>query len=278
MPLTELNISYNTQASDLSHLQGMELAVFNCTGTQVSDLSPLRGMKLNGLFCVGTPTSDLSPLRGMPLTILVCEYTQVANLTPLKGMPLKTLKCGYSQVSDLSPLVGMSLIEADFSSTRVSDLSVLKGMPLKTMGIFSNTLPIKGPVLEYLKDAPLTTLALPPLESSELYVALRTFKQLTFVRCSGVIVSDAVIDHILSLDKLERLELMDTSVSDVGLLRLMNLPNLSSVKLYNSASYCPMRYTKVGVAALQKALPNCKIEWDDPAKATPPQPTASGTK
>ena len=26
------------------------------------------------------------------------------------------------------------------------------------------------------------------------------------------------------------------------------------------------------------ALPNCKIEWDDPAKPKTPEPTASGTK
>ncbi len=34
------------------------------------------------------------------------------------------------------------------------------------------------------------------------------------------------------------------------------------------------KITAAGVATLQKALPNCKIEWDDPAKATP-QPAAS---
>jgi hypothetical protein len=32
------------------------------------------------------------------------------------------------------------------------------------------------------------------------------------------------------------------------------------------------------VAALQKALPNCKIEWDDPTKATTPEPAAAGSK
>jgi hypothetical protein len=32
------------------------------------------------------------------------------------------------------------------------------------------------------------------------------------------------------------------------------------------------------LAALQKALPNCKIHWDDPAKPKAPEPAASGTK
>jgi hypothetical protein len=42
-----------------------------------------------------------------------------------------------------------------------------------------------------------------------------------------------------------------------------------------------VRYNKVTlaqVAALQKALPNCKIDWDDPAKPKTPEPAASGTK
>ena len=38
------------------------------------------------------------------------------------------------------------------------------------------------------------------------------------------------------------------------------------------------KVTPAAVAALQKALPNCKIEWDDPAKPKTPQPAASGTK
>jgi hypothetical protein len=32
------------------------------------------------------------------------------------------------------------------------------------------------------------------------------------------------------------------------------------------------KVTPAGVAALQKALPNCKIEWDDPAEAKTPAP------
>ena len=48
------------------------------------------------------------------------------------------------------------------------------------------------------------------------------------------------------------------------------------------------KVTPAQVAALQKSLPNCKIEWDDPAKPAAPKPpvvkpplekpAASGTK
>jgi hypothetical protein len=38
------------------------------------------------------------------------------------------------------------------------------------------------------------------------------------------------------------------------------------------------KVTAAGVAALQKALPNCKIEWDNPAKPKSPEPAAAGMK
>jgi hypothetical protein len=38
------------------------------------------------------------------------------------------------------------------------------------------------------------------------------------------------------------------------------------------------RITPAQVAALQKALPNCKIDWDDPAKPKTLEPAGAGTK
>ena len=61
-----------------------------------------------------------------------------------------------------------------------------------------------------------------------------------------------------------------TPVSDLS--PLYECMNLTSLKITST------KVTPASVAALQKALPNCKIEWDDPAKATTPQPAASGTK
>jgi len=54
-----------------------------------------------------------------------------------------------------------------------------------------------------------------------------------------------------------------TPVSD--LTPLVECRSLESISLHDS------KVTPSGVAALQKALPNCKIEWDDPAKTLLPQ-------
>ena len=62
--------------------------------------------------------------------------------------------------------------------------------------------------------------------------------------------------------KLVKLLCENTPVADVEVLQ-----SHSSLKSLN------IRRTKVtpaAVAALQKALPNCTIEWDDPAKGTSP--------
>jgi serine/threonine protein kinase len=73
-----------------------------------------------------------------------------------------------------------------------------------------------------------------------------------------------------------------TDVSDLSPLRGMPLTNLlcgntnvsdlSALYGCQTLSYIYLKSTKVtpaGVAALQKALPNCKIEWDDPASKPP---------
>ena len=69
---------------------------------------------------------------------------------------------------------------------------------------------------------------------------------------------------------LESLVVYDTQVSDITPLedcKSLTVLNLGKLKL-----------TPASVVALQAKLANCKIEWDDPAKTTLPQPTASGTK
>ena len=59
------------------------------------------------------------------------------------------------------------------------------------------------------------------------------------------------------------------------------LSDLSTLRDCPGLTFVYVRTTKVSaaeVAALQQALPNCKIDWDDSAKAKTPQPSASGTK
>lgn len=90
---------------------------------------------------------------------------------------------------------------------------------------------------------------------------------------------------------LTKLECVNTQVSDLSPLRGMPLlalncfgtrvSDLLPLEDCKSLKQLTLQNTKVtaaAIAALQKALPNCKIEGNDSSKATTPQPAASGTK
>jgi len=97
---------------------------------------------------------------------------------------------------------------------------------------------------------------------------IRTFD----VDLSGSKPSDADLSRLTDLMELERLNLQGTSITDAGLRNLEKLSRLTEVNLQSTG------VSAAGIDRLQTALPKCKIQWDDPAKANTPEPTASGTK
>jgi len=185
--------------------------------------------------------SDISPVIALVhLKALDCFKTGIADLSPLQGANLSSLSCGDTQVSDLSPLKGMKLTILNCRNTKVSDLSPLQGMMLTSL------------------DCDIT-----PVSSLSPLIAMN----LTNLSCGLTKVVDL---QPLKGMKLTRLNCGFTSVADLTpLLQCESLANLHVPRT---------KVTPAAVAALQKALPNCKIEWDDPAKATTPQPAAAGTK
>jgi len=204
----------------------------------VTDVSPLCGMVgLKALNCSGRKLSDLSPLKGMKLSLLQCDGTKVDDLSPLMGMPLTTLKCGGTPVSDLTPLKGMPLKHLWLHMTQVSDLSPLQGMPLYTLNCEGTAV-----------------LDLSPLKGMTLLGTL--------------MLHNTKINDLSNLKGLpiSQLQIYNTLVSD--------LSPLEGCKSLRSLDIKQTKVTPASVAALQKALPNCKIEWDDP-KATTPAPPSS---
>jgi len=71
----------------------------------------------------------------------------------------------------------------------------------------------------------------------------------------GSRVTDAGLILLQEQTGLEYLNLGDTAVTDAGLDHLKALPQLGYLNLGGT------RVTAVGVAELQKALPNCRIDW-----------------
>jgi hypothetical protein len=166
-------------------------------------------------------------------------------------------------VTDISPvraLVGLKALKCVGSYAgkgKWSDLSPLEGMKLTTL-ICTST--------------PVSDLA--PLQGMPL----------TDMQCGYSKVCEL---SPLKGMKLVRLDCSHTSVSDVS--PLQDCASLKSLQVTRT------KVTAAGVAALQQALPTCKIEWDDPsktllppgeggrrpdegAKPKTPEPAASDTK
>ena len=66
---------------------------------------------------------------------------------------------------------------------------------------------------------------------------------------------------VLRCRRFEQLDLQQTAVADAGLAAVQKMANLKQVGLYGT------KVTAAGVAKLQAALPNCKIEVDPAVQA-----------
>ena len=142
------------------------------------------------------------------------------------------------------------------------------------------TLDLQGMVLtveraQSLRTMPnLTTLGLTFARSDAVESVLPTVSELTKLEHLILLktgVSDAALSHVARLTNLKILVLQNTRVTNTGLERLAALKNLTRLELQGTM------VTAAGVATLQKALPNCKIEWDGATSAGAAPPTASVT-
>ena len=207
------------------------------------DISPVRALVgLRSLEClsggsVRAALADLAPLEGMPLTYLVVVNTQVVDLSPLKGMPLKEFVCDFTAVSDLRPLSGAPLTSLRCLHTQVEDLTPLEGMPLTYLDCGNSKVVNLSP----LKRLPLQTLLIHNTKISDLTPLAGL--PLTGVRANWTQVSD--LSPLKQCSGLVNLEIDGSPVSAES------------------------------VAELQKALPNCKIKRNDPAKPAAPSPSAT---
>ena len=72
---------------------------------------------------------------------------------------------------------------------------------------------------------------------------------------SGTKLTDAGLEDVAKVKNLSKLSLQVNDITDTGLKEVAKLTQLERVQLYET------NVTEEGVADLQKALPDCKIDW-----------------
>ena len=188
----------------------------------------IKGGVVTELQFTSSEVTNISPVAALPRLKILRFYggqggSKLTDLSALKGMKLTVLALSGSRVADLSALQGMPLTILHCNATKVSDLSPLRGMPLTDLNCGSSHVTDLTP----LQGLPLTTLACYNSKVSNL-APLRGM-MLKSLNCSATQVSDL------------------TPLEGCGTLRNLSLQG-SNV-------------TRADLSALQKALPNCKIEW-----------------
>jgi hypothetical protein len=111
--------------------------------------------------------------------------------------------------------------------------------------------------LEYLKDlGNLRELTLENVDITDVGIErLSHLKGLIRLELEGTKVTDAGLVHLSHLKSLTRLGLKGTKVTDAGITHLCGLSQLKSVNFYRT------RVDSIGVEELNRALPQCTVEW-----------------
>ncbi len=246
--LTALNLhASNVTNAGLVHFKNStNLASLSAGDTQLSDdgLAQLKDFrKLSELNIPGTKVTNagLAHLKHCSeLAILSLGNTQVtdAGLVPLKECKkLWSFNLLGEQVTD----VGVAHLK-DFVSLRNIHLA---GTRITDVGL-AHLKSCKSLLQIGLDDTKITNAGLENLKDN---------KRLTHLTLSGTPVTDAGLVHLKGCTVLASLTLQNTATADPGLVHLAALTNLTTLDLRKT------KVTAAGIATLQKALPNCKVEW-----------------
>lgn len=250
--VTELDFG-STSIKDLTPISRISnLRVLNLNNTQVGDLSPLSSLhSLQVLLLNNTPVSDLTPLSGMnDLHRLHLDHSRVKDLSGLSGLiELKNLLLHGTLVKDMKPLSGLvKLQRLSLRETKITDLSPLVRLSDLNSLLLSNTA-----VADFRPLARLKSLRRIDLEGTKIkdLSSLTTLTDIRELNLSSTEICD--IQLLSGLTELRGLWLKGTPVADLE--PLFGLSALLMLWLTGT----PAAKNKSSLAALRKALPNCKI-------------------
>jgi hypothetical protein len=269
MPLTKLCV-WNTQVADLSPLRGMPLTLLRCGGTKVSNLSPLKRMKLTELGVANAPVADLSPLAGMStLGNLALKNTNVtaAGVAALQEA-LPNCKIEWDEparpTAPAKPLPAFETPAFQEWMKTVADLPADKKVEAVTKKLRELNPHFMGKVTPKISNGVVTELSFVTNRISDIS-PVRAFRRLKVLRISSGNADNK--SNFSDLSPLRGIPLTDLDCSSTHVSHLSPLQDCKSLKSLKTKN---TNVTPAGVAALKKALPKCKVEWDEPARPKKP--------
>lgn len=160
---------------------------------------------------------------------------------------------GLARIAGMTQLKYLSVHAGRADDHGLASLNTLTG--LKRLAVFGDRISGSGlerlTALANLEDLEfgVVTLRRPPIPSLK---ALRHLKRLVLLQFAPA--SDADIAQIEEMTRLEELTILPTRITDTGLMRLKNLPQLKRIMLSSP------NVTTAGVGRLRETLPAAKIE------------------
>ena len=283
MGLINLAIQDHSEVSDLTPLTGMPLANLSCYSTKISDLSPLedcRGLlRLDVRFNKGITPAAVATLQAkLPnCKILWSDPTKPPMLEPTEtaadlSRPITDFNSPEFQawMKEIQAMPAEKQIEA--VSKKLMELNPgFDGVVLSGDG--KQTPKIENGIVTELRFSTAKIANISPV---------RALSGLRILNCSGGPTNEGIFSDLSPLKG------MTLTTFACNYTQVTDLSALEESKSLRFIYVGKTKVTPTGIAALQKALPNCKIDWDDPARPATPKPpvvkpslvkpTASGKK
>jgi internalin A len=177
----------------------------------------------------------------LPFLVTDAGIKELAPLTQLRTLELlgcQVTDAGLKELAPLKNLQSLMLKRTDITDAGLKELAALQN--LRDLDVSITAVTDAG--LKHL--APLTHLHRLDLSGNRA-------------------ITDAGMKELADLENLQTLWLYVTNIGDAGLKELRGLKKLRELRVYST------KVTEVGVAELQRALPDCEITWR--TQRTPPQ-------
>lgn len=195
-------------------------------------------------------------LEGIPLTDEELEPLRDLSLEYLGLLGTRAGKNGFPYLRGMQSLKQLGVGGPEMTQEGMVTLGKLKGLSHLVISDTRNVTADWIRPLQGLEKLEILNLLRTDTHDQEL-PAVAELKGLKDLGLARTLVTDAGLKHLAGMSKLTHLDLCRTKVTDAGLKHLVGMQGLKVLDLMGTD------VTPAGVEALRKALPGCRILWEE---------------